>query len=292
MTIAGPRRPAASDASSTNAGERDEQIQAARPARGWRSLIRPGAPDGAVAPESGVAACGLGLSTDRGWVYRDIDLVAPAGSVALITGPAGCGKTALLLTLAARMRPTAGALRVGGCDAVAHPQRARRLVGLGETAGVNDLDETLTVADQVRGELALHGRHALSGVRGAGGDRHETHGQRIAGAVAAVLAPVGLDLDPKVRVGDLPAAERLLLGVALACVGRPPVLAVDDLHEDLTPADHELVMARLRALADTGPTVVAGSLDPSLAAHADVTLQLDIDGCAALTSPEALHALA
>ena len=108
------------------------------------------------APDAGIAANGLGLATSRGWVYRDVDLIVPAGSLAVVTGPAGCGKTALLLTLAARMRPTAGALWVGDCDAVAHPQRARRLVGLGETAGVNELDQTLTVGDQVSGELALH----------------------------------------------------------------------------------------------------------------------------------------
>ena len=229
------------------------------PRAGRKTISPSGARDGAapVTP-GGIVASGLGLATTRGWAYRDVDLVVPAGSLAVITGPAGCGKTALLLTLAARMRPAAGALRVGECDALAHPQRARRLVGLGETAGVNELDQTLTVAAQVEGELALH-RHA-------GGD------------VAGVLAGAGLDLDPKVRVGDLSAPERLLLGVALACVGRPPFLVVDDLHEDLSPADHDVVLARLRALADGGVTVVAGSLDPALAAHADVALELGFDG--------------
>ena len=210
--------------------------------------------------QQGIAAHGLGLLTSSGWVYRDVDLDVPPGAVALVSGPAGCGKTALLLTLAARMRPSAGALWLGDCDAVAQPQRARRLVGLGETTGVNELDTTLTVGDQVRAELALHGK------------------RRTRADVALALAPVGLGLDARVKVGDLHAADRLLLGVALALIGRPPFLVVDDLHEDLTPADHEIALARLRELAHDGLTVVAGSLDPSLAAHADVVLWLDADG--------------
>ena len=99
-----------------------------------------------------------------------------------------------------------------------------------------------------------------------------------------MLTAVGFDVDPRVRIGDLPAADRLLLGVALACVGRPPCLVVDDLHEDLSPADHGVVLARLRALADVGVTVIAGSLDPALAAQADVALGLGLGG-RPVTSP-------
>ena len=47
------------------------------------------------------AARGLGLRTSAGWVYRGIDLEVPAGSLAVVTGPARSGKTALLLTVAA-----------------------------------------------------------------------------------------------------------------------------------------------------------------------------------------------
>ena len=57
------------------------------------------------------------------------------------------------------MRADQGTLVVAGLDAISHGRAARRLVGLGEFRGVNDLDETLSVSDQVMAELALHGRH-------------------------------------------------------------------------------------------------------------------------------------
>ena len=53
---------------------------------------------------------------------------------------------------------------------------------------------------------------------------------------------------------------------------------VDDLHEDLTPDERELVLDRLRGLTRSGTTIVVGSLDPALAPLADVVLALDGDG--------------
>jgi len=96
--------------------------------------------------------------------------------------------------------------------------------------------------------------------------------------VAAAFASVGLDVDPHTRISDLHAADRLLLGVALAGIDQPPFLVVDDLHEDLTPDERELVLDRLRGLTRSGVTIVVGSLDPALAVLADVVLALDGDG--------------
>jgi ABC-type multidrug transport system ATPase subunit len=212
------------------------------------------------ATTAAIAARGLGLRTSAGWVYRGIDLEVPAGSLAVVTGPARSGKSALLLTVAARMKAGEGELCVAGLDARRHPGRARRLTGLGEFRGVNDLDETLTVADQVMMELALHGRHW----RGAHVDE--------------VLQPLGLSLDHGAPVRSLGAADRLLLGAALGCITRPPVLVLDELDEDTTPEETAAVLDALRALTAAGITVLAGTLDPGLAPAADVALALAADG--------------
>jgi ABC-type cobalamin/Fe3+-siderophores transport system ATPase subunit len=106
-----------------------------------------------------------------------------------------------------------------------------------------------------------------------------THGRgRGHDAVDVAFASAGLEVDPHTKIADLHAADRLLLGVALATIDRPPFLVVDDLHEDLTPDERELVFERLRGLADSGVTIVVGSLDPALAVLADSVLVLDGDG--------------
>ncbi len=220
-----------------------------------------------------IMARGLGLRTRTGWVYRDVDWDVPAGSMAIVTGPAGCGKTALLLTLAARMQAGQGTLAVAGLDAGRHAGAVRRLVGLGEFHGVNDLDETLSVSDQIMAELALHGKHW----RGA---RHAT-----------VLEPLGLDLDPHGKVRDLSASDRLLLGASLGAISGPPVLIVDELDQGTTPGETALVLAAFGRLAAGGTTLVAGALDPALAAAADVSLALDADGCPVAREEVHVHAL-
>jgi ABC-type nitrate/sulfonate/bicarbonate transport system ATPase subunit len=60
--------------------------------------------------DGSIVARGLGLLTPGGWVYREIDFDVPQGALALVTGPAGCGKTALLLTVAGRSAPAASSV--------------------------------------------------------------------------------------------------------------------------------------------------------------------------------------
>ena len=90
---------------------------------------------------------------------------------------------------------------------------------------------------------------------------------------------------------DLSASDRLLLGASLGAISRPPVLIVDELDQDTTPDETALVLAAFRRLTAGGTTVVAGALDPALAAAADVCLALDADGCPALREEVHVHAL-
>ncbi len=68
-----------------------------------------------------IDAAGLGLRTRQGWVYRGVDLSLPAGSLAVIAGPAGSGRTMSPLTLAGRAKPSTDELRVG--DALVYDLR-------------------------------------------------------------------------------------------------------------------------------------------------------------------------
>lgn len=207
-------------------------------------------------PERSLAieATGLSLVTRRGTVYEGIDLAIPRGSLAMLVGPTGSGKTALLLTLAGRMRATGGSLRVMGTDARRRPSAARRMSALGPFGDLNGLADPLTVRHTVAADSALASCHATP-------DR-----------TASVLGSVGLDRGPDTRVADLSAIERVLLGVALALVGSPEVLVCDDTDHDLTPDEQRRLRETLREVAASGVTVVGACVDPRAAEGADVVV--------------------
>ncbi|OLE29798.1 MAG: hypothetical protein AUG44_02820 [Actinobacteria bacterium 13_1_20CM_3_71_11] len=81
---------------------------------------------------------GLGLRTRRGWVFRDVDLEVHSGDLVALTGPAGSGRTSLLLALAGHFRTSAGTRRLKG--------RA----GIGLVPTINEPEPGLTAAEHVR----------------------------------------------------------------------------------------------------------------------------------------------
>jgi ABC-2 type transport system ATP-binding protein len=60
---------------------------------------------------------------------RDVSLEVNSGEVFGLLGPNGAGKTTTLECILGLRRPDAGEIQIGGVDAVAHPEQARRLVG-------------------------------------------------------------------------------------------------------------------------------------------------------------------
>ncbi|MFC8794925.1 ATP-binding cassette domain-containing protein [Streptomyces cinereoruber] len=223
-----------------------------------------GGPVGAEAEEqphgAAVVADGFGLKGPRGWAFRKVTFRAEPGSLVAIEGPSGSGRTCLLLALTGRMRAKEGHAEVGGLPLPRRMAAVRRISALGQVPGVNELDPAFTVAEHLR-ERALLQRRFDGSVRALlrrPGTRAAETRARIAEAVAAA----GLDLDalPKggrTSVRDLERLEALRLSIALALIGRPRLLAVDDTDLKLSDAARTEVWELLRSLTASGTTVLA-----------------------------------
>jgi ABC-type multidrug transport system ATPase subunit len=208
----------------------------------------------------GVAADDLGLEGPRGWAFRGITLDAEPGSLIAIEGPSGSGRTCLLLALTGRMRPTEGTATVGAARLPKQSAAVRRLSGLAHVPGVTDLDPALTVAEHLHERALLQRRFggSLRGLLRPRADRAREARQRVDTALAAA----GLDTDalPKgtrTAVRDLERLQTVRLSVALALIGRPALLGIDDTDLKLSAAERDEVWALLRSLAEAGTTVVA-----------------------------------
>ncbi|MFG3035525.1 ATP-binding cassette domain-containing protein [Streptomyces sp. NPDC048330] len=207
-----------------------------------------------------VVADGFGLKGPRGWVFREVSFRAEPGALVAIEGPSGSGRTCLLLALTGRMKSHEGGAEVGGLPLPRKMAGVRRISGLGQVPGVSELDPAFTVAEHLRERALLQRRYdgSVRALLRRPAERAATSRARIEEAVAAA----GLDLDalPKgerTSVRDLERLEALRLSIALALIGRPRLLAVDDTDLKLSDADRAEAWALLRSVAASGTTVLA-----------------------------------
>lgn len=180
-----------------------------------------------------------------GPVYGPIDLDIDTGGVTVLVCPAGSGRTALLMTLAGRMRPVKGELSVFGL------RRAREIFGVAALAGFDELDpvsESVTVRDLITEELRWDAPWYQLVRRADAGD------------LARVCTPVfgELPLPPLGEyVEELTELDRLLLRIALANTSRPPLLVVGSLDYVTSDLNRDLLIERLIDLGRTQTVVTA-----------------------------------
>lgn len=207
-----------------------------------------------------VTAEDFGLEGPRGWAFRGVRLDAEPGSLIAIEGPSGSGRTCLLLALTGRMKATEGTAAVGPARLPKQLAAVRRTSALAHVPGVTDLDPALTVGEHLR-ERALLQRRFGGSLRALLRPRGERAGEA-ASRIDAALAAAGLDPDtlpkgPRTAVRDLERVETLRLSLALALIGRPRLLGVDDTDLKLSDAERSEVWALLTSLTESGTTVVA-----------------------------------
>lgn len=193
-----------------------------------------------------VVARGITMTGPWGPVYGPIDLDIDAGGVTALIGTAGPGRTALLMTLAGRMKPSSGSLTV--LDRAHAPD----IFGVSALAGIAELDavaESVRVVDLITEQLRWDARWYRL-IRRAGPAELDA-------VCREVFGPLPLpDLDDYVE--QLTELDGLLLRIALANTGRRPLLVVGNL--DQVTGDHNRE-ALVRRLVDLGEhqTVITAS---------------------------------
>ena len=200
-----------------------------------------------------VRARGLTLNGPRGLVYGPLDLDIPTGDLVVLQGPQGAGRTSLLLTLAGRMQPDADSrLTVLGTALPArrgHGARraVQQAVAIAGFAGIDDLEDGVTVADTIRERLTW----LAPWYRRTPAVDDEVY--------AALADPV---FGPRARpdldtlVWDLDEVDAMLLRIMLAMAQGPSMLVVDDLDQVHDSARRQLVWDRLEAITEAGATVI------------------------------------
>ncbi len=199
-----------------------------------------------AAPEPAIVARAITMRGPWGPVYGPLDLDVAAGGVTVLLCPPGSGRTALLMTLAGRMRPASGSLSVFGRS------RVRDIFAHAALAGIDELDpvaESVTVRDLITEKLRWDADWYRL-IRRAGQDE-----------LVRVCGPVfgDLPLPPLSEyVEELTELDGLLLRVALANTGRPPLLVVGSIEQVTDDRHRDLLVSRLVELGRAQTVVTAG----------------------------------
>ena len=186
----------------------------------------------------------LARTFDRGrfQAVADVSLRVRAGQVHALLGPNGAGKTTTVRMCATLLLPTSGSVRVDGVDAVAHPRRARRRLGL-----VLGGDLGFYPRASARQNLLFFAD--LQGV--ARGER--------ASAVDGALERVGLSDAADRRASALSRGMRQRLHLARALLGRPRLLLLDEPTNGLDPDISLQVRQTVAEVAASGVGVLLTS---------------------------------
>jgi branched-chain amino acid transport system ATP-binding protein len=157
----------------------------------------------------------------------DVSVAFPSGTCGLI-GPNGAGKTTFFNVLSGFVSPATGTVRAFGDDLLAMPNFARARWGLRRTFQTEQAIEALSIFDNV---AMVHEHCSTNG----GGRRQD---------VLDAIEFVGLEGDPKEKVGTLGARERRLVEIARAVVGAPRVVLLDEPAAGL-PDDETVLLGRM-----------------------------------------------
>jgi len=164
----------------------------------------------------------------------DVSIEIQSGSILGLLGPNGAGKTTVLSMLQGLRRPTSGTVRLFGAD----PAIASSRQNLGSTPQETALPPTLRVGEVIE----FVGRHFENRV-----------------SVAELSTEFGLDDLIRRQTGALSGGQKRRLSVALAFVGRPKLVLLDEPTTGLDVDARHALWDAVRRQHAAGSTVVVTS---------------------------------
>src|SRR5436190_6541086 len=189
-------------------------------------------------PEAAISCDGLVRRFGERAALAGVNLQVAEGEFVLVTGPNGAGKTTLLRVLATVLRPSEGAVSIGGHDLPRAADRARPRIGYVAHGPLTYPGLT------ARENLELYA--ALYGVSDD--------------LVGQALDRVGLDDRGRDPVSEFSRGMLQRLALARACLHGPSLLLLDEPTAGLDGDGRELLRD---VLAEPGRPVIVSTHEPA-----------------------------
>jgi ribose transport system ATP-binding protein len=188
----------------------------------------------------------VGISKRYGGVraLEGVNFACDQGSIHAVLGENGAGKSTLIKIAAGVVRPDEGTMSLNGQPMTFDRPAAANAAGIVCIFQELSLVPDLTVADNI----SISDPPRRFGMIDQRAQRRRAE---------AALADIGCaDIDPNLRVRDLPLSRRQMVEIAKAVRRRPRLLILDEATSALTAADVEQIYALLARLRASGTSIL------------------------------------
>jgi ribose transport system ATP-binding protein len=187
-----------------------------------------------------------GVSKSFGGVQalRGVDFTLLAGQIHGLAGENGAGKSTMMKIIAGVHGADGGTVRVDGRDVHFRSSRDARAAGIGM------VHQELSVAPDLSvGENVFLGSQPVSrlGI---------VAWRRMAEAAAVQLKNLGLDIDPRARLGDFPIGVQQLVELSRVLFSGARIIILDEPTSALSPPEIERLFAVLAKLRESGRSII------------------------------------
>jgi branched-chain amino acid transport system ATP-binding protein len=173
---------------------------------------------------------------------RDVCVDILSGTVSGLIGTNGAGKTTFINMITGYLKPDSGSILLEDREIVGLGPRDVMRLGVVRSFQIPQLFNALSARENL--ELALAAQEA----RGLAGF-HQVSGTALTRGAEAQLAEFGLEAFASSLAGTLPEGIRKLLDIAVAMVGKPRVLFLDEPTSGVAAEEKFAIMDRVIAAA-------------------------------------------
>ena len=170
---------------------------------------------------------------------HDVSLEIPPGMFGLL-GPNGAGKSTLMRTVATLQEPDAGSIQLGDINVLEEKHALRKRLGY--------LPQEVGVYDNVTAETLLDHFATLKGVDGRSERRR---------VVDALLDRVNLDDARDQELGGYSGGMKRRFGIAVALIGNPELIIVDEPTAGLDPAERVRFLNLLSEIGEDSVVILS-----------------------------------
>jgi branched-chain amino acid transport system ATP-binding protein len=164
---------------------------------------------------------GLAKSFGAVTAAADINVTVNEGEIVGVIGANGAGKTTFINMVTGYLKPSAGTIRFRGRDITGLPPRQVVRAGVCRSFQVSQLFRELTVLDNMLIAFGMLRAERLSWLAPLATPERERDAR-------AVLARYTIEAHAAAPVATLPQGVRKLLDIAMATVGAPALLLLDE----------------------------------------------------------------